>query len=117
MDTSSLAAVTSVPPLLPERNKIDRRNAVTLKLLFIAALVLFLQVPLHLVNSLRQERSENYGRAFSSRIAAVASSADNRAPASSAEVRTIEANAAKFVDAYRMVERSLKHGILVLALV
>jgi inner membrane protein len=117
MDTSLLAASASVPPLLPERNKIDRRNAVTLKLLFIAALVLFLQVPLQLVNSLRKERSDNNGRAFSSRIAAATAWADGRVPASPAAVRAIEGNAAKFVDAYRMVERSLKYGILVLALV
>ena len=53
----------STPPLLPPAaptapTKTDRRNRATLKLLFIAALVLLLQWPLHLVNALQQERRE-----------------------------------------------------------
>jgi len=45
------------PPPLPDRTKFVRRNAVTLKLLFIAGLVLGLLIPLHLVNALRSCRS------------------------------------------------------------
>lgn len=113
METSPLVATATVPPL-PVPTKIDRRNAVTLKVLFIAGLVLLLQAPLHLLNSLRQERSDNYSRAFSSQIAAATPPVGT---ARADEVRAIEAKKLKFVDAYRMVERSLKHGILVLALV
>lgn len=109
-----VVAATASPSLSVAPNKIDRRNAVTLKVLFIAGLVLLLQAPLHLLNSLRQERSENYSRAFSSQLAAATPPAGN---ARADEIRAIEANQLKFVDAYRMVERSLKHGILVLALV
>ena len=43
------------PPLSPCLNPTDRRNVVTLKLLFIAGFVLLLQWPLHLVNGLRHE--------------------------------------------------------------
>lgn len=126
------APALPVPPCLPERNKIDRRNAVTLKLLFIAGLVILLQVPLHLVNALRQERSENRARAFQSRIETAGAPLPPRgeaearpagganssvATATPATAATVETRAAEFVDAYRMVERSLKHGVLVLALV
>jgi len=41
------ALVPPPPPVLPLTRKIDRRNAVTLKLLFIAGLVLLLQGPLY----------------------------------------------------------------------
>jgi inner membrane protein involved in colicin E2 resistance len=117
MNATSPAAALPIPPALPERNKIDRRNAVTLKLLFIAGLVLLLQLPLHLVNSLRHERNENRSRAFNSRLATPVASAGSRPTANPAEAQRLETNAARFVDAYRMVERSLKHGVLVLALV
>jgi inner membrane protein involved in colicin E2 resistance len=93
------------PPTLVPRSKYDRRNAVTLKLLFIAALVLLLHVPLHLVNALRQERTQNLEQAVQ-RVAA----RTPEAPARSAR------SAATF-EGYRMVERSLKHGVLVLSLV
>lgn len=119
MNPNSPAAAVSVPPpLILEPNKIDRRNAVILKLLFIVALVLLLQAPLHLVNSLRQERSGNRSRAFDSLLTAQKSSPGaERAPVNPGEVQRLEARALAFVDAYRMVERSLKHGVLVLALV
>jgi len=48
------------PPVLPIRN--EHGNAVTWKLLFIAARVALLQLPLFLVNVLRQERGENRAR-------------------------------------------------------
>jgi inner membrane protein involved in colicin E2 resistance len=114
METPPLVAAATLPPPPVERNKIDRRNAVTLKVLFIAGLVLLLQAPLHLLNSLRQERSENYDRAFNAKAAAATQPAGK---ANTAEVQAIEVNRKKFDDAYRMVERSLKHGVLILALV
>lgn len=96
------------PPLPPARNRTDRRNAVTLKLLFIAGLVLLLQVPLHLVNALRQERAEN--RARGAEGVAV--------PGAVGPVVRVEVPLADPIfEGYRMVERSLKHGVLVLALV
>ena len=91
------------PPLLSARNRVARRHAVTLKLLFIAGLVLLLHLPLHLVNGLREERSANLRQA-SGRVAGPAP-ADAAAPAQ------------RNFDAYRMVGRALKHAVLVLALV
>lgn len=88
-----------VPPVLPARARIARRNAVTLKLLFIAGLVLVLHVPLHFVNALRQERSQNRERALPAATAPALVKAD------------------PVFEGYRMVERSLKHSVLVLALV
>lgn len=90
---------TLAVPSLP-RPKNDRANATTLKLLFIAGLVLFLQAPLHLVNQLQQERRQNNTPAQVTRAAGG---------------RT-EIPAATF-EPYRMVERALKHSVLVLALV
>jgi inner membrane protein involved in colicin E2 resistance len=117
MNTSSPTAALPVPPPLPLTAKIDRRNAVTLKLLFIAGLVLLLQVPLYWVSSLRQERAENRSRGFDSRLVTATAQSSTRPAANPAEVQKIESRAAVFVDGYRMVERSLKYGVLVLALV
>lgn len=122
------------PPILPPRTKIDRRNAVTLKLLFIAGLVLLLQVPLYLVNSLRQERSDNYKRgihlADTPPAAGRGDVQANALPARALPANVASANASSanvlagneppadaIFEGYRMVERSLKHGVLVLALV
>ena len=91
------------PPIIPARLRIARRNAVTLKLLFIAGLVLLLHVPLHLVNGLREERSKTHERALPRFIAATA-------PEKALAEHPV-------FDAYRMVERSLKHAVLVLSLV
>ncbi|MDI1336258.1 MAG: inner membrane CreD family protein [Lacunisphaera sp.] len=90
------------PPALTQ----NRRHTVTLKLLFIAALVLLLQLPLGLVNNLRQERATNR-EAANVRIA---------------QTRGIDAQSAynpavAAAEGYRMVERSLKHSVLVLTLV
>ena len=93
------------PPLIPARLRIARRNAVTLKLLFIAGLVLLLHVPLHLVNGLREERSNNLKQALQRPTA----SALGETTGGVAEHRRF--------DAYRMVDRALKHAVLVLALV
>jgi len=86
----------------PAETKIVRRNAITLKLLFIGALVLLLQIPLHWVNVLREERSQHW-------------SPDANAPMV-APVR-FPAGATAATEGYRMVERAVKHGLLVLALV
>lgn len=89
------------PPVLsPVRPKTDRCNAITLKLLLIAALVLLLQAPLHLVNQLQQERRQN-----------------NTPPESLRIQGTPEIPTPPTFEPYRMVERALKHSVLVLSLV
>lgn len=93
-----------IPPLL--QSKRPRRHAITLKLLFIAALVLLLQAPLHLVNALQEERRAEHGNASGS--VAVREKVVAR-PASPAGGDTFEP--------YRIVDRALKHSVLVLALV
>ncbi|HEX2855004.1 MAG TPA: inner membrane CreD family protein [Opitutaceae bacterium] len=92
------------PPVLsPARPKNDRYNAITLKLLFIAALVLLLQAPLHLVNQFQKERRQNNTPpALAVTTATASDSAD-------------DANAT--FEPYRLVERALKHSVLVLSLV
>ncbi len=100
----------STPPLLPPvaspaPNKTARRNRATLKLLLIAALVLLLQLPLQLVNSLQQERRATWASGSSSLAVGV-----DRADPKAVPV-------AGGFEAYRMVERALKHSVLVLALV
>ncbi len=112
----------NTPPVLPTRTRFDRRNTVTLKLLFIAGLVLVLLIPLHLVNSLRQERNENRRVAFN--LPAVTAPARSIATERNRGPRDV-ARAAEFAEVagdpvfegYRMVERALKHGALVLALI
>ncbi len=96
------------PPLLPTTVQ-RRRHAVTLKLLFIALLVLVLQLPLALINGLRQERSGN-------REAAHARRADDAQVAEATPVAAYNPARAA-AEGYRMVERSLKHSVLVLTLV
>lgn len=96
------------PPLLPSAVQ-RRRHAVTLKLLFIALLVLVLQLPLSLINGLRQERSGNRETAHARRAA------DARLPEAEPVPAYSPAKAA--AEGYRMVERSLKHSVLVLTLV
>jgi len=76
-----------------------RRHTVTLKLLFIAALVILLQIPLSLVNQLREGRvREQEGNAVPTSLARVAADASP-------------------VEGHRMVERSLKYSVLILTLV
>ena len=88
-------------PLLPAPPaKPDRTNAITLKMLFIAGLVLLLQAPLHLVNQLQQERRQN-----------------NTPPQVERNLRERESIPPATFEPYRMVERALKHSVLVLALV
>ena len=99
------------PPPLP--TKFDRRNAATLKLLFIAGLVLLLQVPLHLVNALRQERMGHRG------VKPEAADVSRGLPPTRATpvVAPLPPGASPAAEGYRMVERALKHGVLVLSLV
>src|SRR4051812_47495847 len=101
------------PPLAPSRRKIDRRNAVTLKMLFIGALVLLLQLPLHFVNSLRQERNDNRRRGFNLPVSMPSAVRSGQSVAAMPS----EPAGDEVFEGYRMVERSLKHGVLVLALV
>jgi inner membrane protein len=99
---NSTPEIPQVQPPAPRR-----RNTVTLKLLFIAALVLLLQLPLSLINGLRQERAGN-------REAAHARTRNDVVLAE--PVRTYSPTVAA-AEGYRMVERSLKHSVLVLTLV
>ena len=106
MDTAQ-PPVISAPAIPGVSSEIARRrNAVTLKLLFIAALVLLLQLPLGLINSLRQERSGNRADA-NARIAARSEGAGEVQPYNPAVAAA---------EGYRMVERALKHSMLILTL-
>ena len=96
---------TAQPPVIHQAAPTaNRRHTVTLKLLFIAALVLLLQLPLGLVNSLRQERAGNREAAHARQIGET-----TVVPGYNPAVAATEG--------YRMVERSLKHSVLVLTLV
>ncbi len=100
------------PPLIPvpvAAAPVRPRHTVTLKLLFIAALVLVLHVPLGLINGLRQERAGN-------REAAHARQAIERAGEGGAGSTSYDPARAA-AEGYRMVERALKHSVLVLTLV
>jgi len=83
------------PPLLVSPS---RRHSVTLKLLLIAALIVLLHVPLFLLSGLRAERARTF------RIS----------PEAFASVR---AGKVPVTDSYRMVERSLKYAVFVMALI
>lgn len=114
-------APASIPPSLsvPEatRVKFERRNSATLKLIFIACLVLLLQLPLLLVNSLRQDRIR-YRQLAPDTTVDVRSGAPATAPGRRADAPpTPASDASPAAEGYRMVERALKHGVLVLALV
>jgi inner membrane protein len=100
---------TAIPPALP-RNKYDRRNAATLKLLFIAGLVLLLHVPLYLINSLRVERAHNRGLE-------VTESSVTRDDVARASTAPVAGPALPAAEGYRITERALKHSVLVLSLV
>lgn len=95
------------PPIATTRPTPVRRHAVTLKLVFIAALILLLQAPLLLVNGLRQERSRNRTAALERLTAEPLPGVATANPARIAIV----------IDSYRVVERAMKHGVLVMALV
>lgn len=102
---------TPQPPVIPVAplGGRGRRYTVTLKLLFIGLLVVLLQLPLSLVNDLRKERSQNREdanqRLVESRGDVVVVGMQSYSPAVAA------------AEGYRMVERSLKHSVLVLTFV
>jgi inner membrane protein len=98
-------------PLVPGAHSpaVRRRNNLILKMLFIAALVLLLQLPLTFINGLRQERAGNRSEA-NARIAA-RGDVGEVAPARPYDPALAAA------EGYRMVERALKHSLLVLTLV
>jgi|JI10StandDraft_1071094.scaffolds.fasta_scaffold445388_2 inner membrane protein len=86
----------SSPTPTPLRS--PRRHPVTIKGLVIVALVLLLQIPLFWVGSLRADRVRIHRQA-------VAGMTEERV------------QAMPVVEGYRMVDRSLKYGVLVMALV
>lgn len=94
------------PPVIPAKTAATRRrNAVTIKLLFIAGLVLLLQVPLNLINNLREERARNHGL-----------------PSTPAEMqedvkRLNDEEVVSPADGYRIAYRALKYGVLVMSMV
>jgi inner membrane protein len=90
MDTPDLLASTA--------SKYARRLAPTLKLIFIGALILVLQIPLHFVNQLRVERRQT------------------REKLTPALALQSQHNAATF-ESYRIVERAMNYNALVAALV
>jgi inner membrane protein involved in colicin E2 resistance len=105
MDTAQPPLISApVIPGVPTETA-RRRSVVTLKLLFIVALVLLLQLPLGLINTLRQERSANRAEANARIVARGDASIEAYNPAVAA------------AEGYRMVERALKHSMLVLTLI
>jgi inner membrane protein involved in colicin E2 resistance len=85
------------PPRLDDLTPERRRRSVVLNILFIAGLVLVLQIPLLLVNGLRQERIKYRGTPEVEQMAVM--------------------QGTSAAEGYRMVERALKYSPLVLALV
>ena len=79
-------------------SKYVRRIAPTLKLIFIAVLILVLQIPVHLVNQLRVDRRQT------------------REKLTPAMAQLSQHNAGTF-ESYRIVERAMKYDALVAALV
>lgn len=90
MDTPTLLSSTV--------SKYARRTAVTFKLIFIAGLILVLQIPVHLVNQLRVERRQT------------------REKLTPAMAQLSQHNAGTF-ESYRIVERAMNYDALVAALV
>lgn len=99
--------MNSVPPPLSTAPGWRRRHAVSLKLLFIAALVLVLHLPLRMINELRQERIRNR---HGGELVVDLRPRDASTGAARSAVPSPE-------EGYRMVERALKHSVLVLTLV
>lgn len=103
---------------MPPPPRPPRRHATTLKLLLIAALVVLLQVPLHLVNMLRQERMAYWNLPVKTAGAgARAREALGLEPRATEAAVNLTPRQSAAADGYRMVERALKHAVLVLALV
>lgn len=109
---------TTVPPVIvpPAANPaMKRRMGVTVKLILIAAFVLVLQLPLSLINDLRQERAKN--REAGEKALAVRSVEAGERTASDRSADTGATPLVEQAEGYRMVERALKHSALVLTLV
>jgi inner membrane protein len=111
------------PPALPVTTA--RRNATTLKLLVIAALIVVLQFPLYFIGQLQQERLANI---ISGRRAWAESKSEltargtgpavtDTATAPAAATTTPTRLAESTFEPYRMVVRSLKYNVLVMVLV
>jgi inner membrane protein len=109
--------MNAAPPVSPN-SRFARRQSVTLKLLGIVGLTLVLLIPLHLINALRAERSENRRRALErpEPVGAARSAAPGAVRAGN-ETAAASAEENHAFEGYRMVERAVKHGALVLALV
>lgn len=90
MDTTTLLSATA--------SKFARRISATLKLVFIAGLILVLQIPVHFVNQLRVERRQTRERL------------------TPAMAQLSQHNAGTF-ESYRIVERAMNYNVLVVALV
>ncbi|MDP1580216.1 MAG: inner membrane CreD family protein [Candidatus Didemnitutus sp.] len=101
---------TDLPTILTAAR---RRNSVTFKLLFIGVLIVVLQIPLILINELREERSKNReaGTALIVAPAAATNTSNSRETADAGVPLSAAA------EGYRMAERALKHGMLVITLV
>ena len=99
--------MSTTPPMLSVSLGPPKRLPVAVKLLLIALAVIFLQLPLVFINNLRHERAANreaaHARQVEAGVAEVQSGAMTPAMAAA--------------EGYRMVERALKHGVLVLTLV
>jgi inner membrane protein involved in colicin E2 resistance len=115
-----------LPPLAAAEPRRARNHAVMLKLLLITCLVLLLQLPLFLVNLLRQDRMR-YRHIAAEAIAAPADASASapgmRSRATSAPALPSASSAAQsparnpVIEGYRLVDRSLKYGVLVVSLV
>lgn len=116
------------PPILPapvNAPVIPPRARTTMKLLLIAGLVVLLQIPLLLVNMLRHDRMR-YRDVSEASLEAAGTGARAResvlltprpGPAAGGDVAAPLDPRVAAAEGYRMVERALKHGVLVLALV
>lgn len=102
-----------VPPAASAATK--RRLGVTVKLILIAAFVLVLQLPLSLINDLRQERAKNREAAHARHVESLLSPSDTASVTNGTQMTYNPARSA--AEGYRMVERALKHSALVLTLV
>lgn len=106
MPVGQASGMEPTPPVLPPVAAARRRHTVALKLLFIAVLVLLLHIPLKLINDLRAERAGNREAAHTRAVERgdEPAEAPPRSPATAA------------AEGYRMVERALKHSVLILTL-
>lgn len=101
----------SPPETLPNAPQPERRRSrVIFKLLFIGLLVVLLQIPLMMIDELQRERRENNG-------AIRPTATMHRGTPEVSDTPGRYAWEDDRFEPYRIVERSIKHGALVLALV